>query len=218
MVTTTYSDNNPSDVDTFMSIYTYPVYTGGTEHYCNSDSLSYTKLTSQSSTIQSTIPRSSYEEYICVLHSNDCSPSLATNIFTCKQPPKSSISSIFIFLPALLFFIFFLAIIIRLIRRNAYRTSEEDPTPQPQSTILQTPRSDYELSNVAAGAPGGYPLIQMTNQNGQTFFVPQFPAPSAQMYTNQEMPHVVYVTNPNGAGGSSLPPVYMVTNPMPPQY
>jgi len=223
--------SNPGNVaSTYMSIYEYSE-TSNMESYCNVGSLLYLVLSSVNTNIENAFSppvTGADESYICVMHSGDCGPALGSSKFTCQKPPaKSSISSIFtIFLPALLFFVFFLAIIIRLIRRNAYSRESDEPavTQQPQATILHVPGTPggeaYELSNIAAASGGGYPLIQMTNQNGQTIFIPQYAAQPSQVFTNPGMPQVVYVTShtdPN-AVGSAYPPIYVATNPMPPQY
>jgi len=154
------------------------------------------------------------------MHSGECGISLAKQIFSCPKPPaKSSMTSIFtIFLPSLIFFIFFLAIIIHLLRRNAYnKVSQEDPATSGMDRATVVPSSpEMEMTNVAS-APAGTPIYTvMTNANGQSVLVPNF-APPQQIYTNNGgMPSIVYVTGDPAT--NYPPPLYVATSPLPPQY
>jgi len=208
--------------DFFVSIYPSNVVETS---YCNSKSLLYSLLPRASSNKQIPFSEASTEgSYLCVMHAGvDCGPSQAKQIFSCPKPPaksSSSMSSIFtIFLPSLIFFIFFLAIIIHLLRRNAYNNSQQlSQDPDPTQNILDrsnimissasSPSEALEMTNVAA------PIYTiMTNVNGQTVLVPNF-APPQQFYTNNGgMPSVVYVSDP-----TNVPPIYVATSPLPPQY
>jgi len=188
----------------------------GETQFCDNDALNTAVLPTDSNSYQKTVTVNGGDQYMCVMyHKSDyqnCGTSDKINYFVCpKAQAKTSMASIFtIFLPSLLFFIFFLAVIIRLLRRNSYTYNTEDEQ-QAQVTVTQQTPQEYEMSNIAAPV---YPMIQMTNPNGQTVFVPQFAAPPAQIYTNG-MPNVVYVS---GDPASTLPPVYVATNPLPPQY
>jgi len=206
---------NPSNTDyTYMSVYSYSD-DFSVEIFCNRDALFYSKLLSSASSTQNTFTRSTSDDYICVMHAGDCGKAFAKEIFTCpKSPAKSSLSSIItIFLPSLIFFIFFLAIIVHLLKRRIYQqVSLEDTSDNPQqgTTVVPTSPQDYEMSNI--GTPV-YPVMQMTNANGQTVYMPhQFAAPPTQVYTNNGIP-VVYV-DPS----TNLSSVYVATNPLPPQY
>jgi len=112
-----------------------------------------------------------------------------------------------------------LAVIIRLIKRKYLfkRVYDEDnislePTTTGTTVYQAHPSEAYEMSNMA---PPVYPVIQMTTgPNGQPVFVQQFPVAPQQLYTNAPN-NVVYVT---GDPSGTFSPVYMATNPMPPQY
>jgi len=152
--------------------------------------------------------------YKCILHySGDCDIAVATGRFTCHKaivpmpaPSKTFGSVSAIFLPSLLFFIFFVAVLFRLLRRSR-QLSETDNSVQQVTTTTVPQSPEYEMSNVIH-----YPVTQMTTPNGQVAYLPQF-GPSAQIYSTS-IPNVVYVTT----DPSALPPVYVATNPLPPQY
>jgi len=197
--------------------------------YCNSQSLLYSYLPSTTTNLQTPFPSPSTDQsYICVMHSGECGVSLAQQIFSCPKPPvksSSSMSSIFtIFLPSLIFFIFFLAIIIHLLRRNAYNNQQNNLQESAQNfsggdnrtnvmvPLASSPGEALEMTNVAGAGTPIYTV--MTNVNGQTVLVPNF-APPQQIYTNHGgIPSVVYVSDPT----ANVPPIYVATSPLPPQY
>jgi len=222
-VSATYTFRSTPENSVYLGVWTEP---NNVEYYCNSQAAFYSPIDVEANSFitPSDLPLLGGEQYECVLYDSygdsteGCGSSYAKYKFSCPNPKPSSksLGSLFtIFIPSILFFLFFLAVIIRVIRRsyyNSYQNTEDEEDQQPVVTSIHTGNpQDYEMSNMTP--PGVYPVMQMTNPNGQMVYIPQFSVPPSQMYTNS-MPNVVYVSGDS----SATVPIYVATNPLPPQY